>query len=274
MRDELMVLTKSGEIEQKLLELRTEIEVRTRIALNLEVNEETYKEVKKVRAELNKDFAEVEDRRKALKKAFMKPYDEFEEIYKRNVTDVFKPAEQALKAKINDVENGIKSQRAEEVEAYFNEYAESIGIDDVSFDRTGVQVNLTDSVKKLKEKAKAWLDQRKQDIEWISGQEDAEEIFVEYDKIGNAIQAANVVKARKEAKATYLLKLERERQLREEEEKKAQKVLDSLEKPVEVPEEEIVKEPEIFEVTFTVKGTKEQISALKKYLIQEGLFNE
>ena len=57
------------------------------------MTEDTVKEIKKLRADLNKRFKELEDERKAVKAKVMAPYEAFEEVYKKYVTDIFKYTE-------------------------------------------------------------------------------------------------------------------------------------------------------------------------------------
>ena len=107
----IMRLTQSAEIEQRLQDIRADIEKQTQAALALECTEDTVKEIKKVRADLLKKFNAVESQRKELKKQVLAPYEAFEAIYKVNVTDIFKPADMALMQKITAVENELLREK-------------------------------------------------------------------------------------------------------------------------------------------------------------------
>lgn len=157
-QQDLIVVRQLPVIEEQLRRISQEIEARVAAALAMDCTEATVKEVKKVRTELNKGFQDLEARRKEVKKAILTPYEAFEAVYRDCVTNVFKPADDQLKAKIDEVENGLKEQKQAEVAAYFREYRDSKDIDFVEFERAGIVVTLTASKKSLKEQAKAFID--------------------------------------------------------------------------------------------------------------------
>ena len=62
-------------------------------ALNIEgqvATEATVKSLKELRADLNKELAEFELQRKAIKEAVMNPYSEFEATYKIEISEKYK----------------------------------------------------------------------------------------------------------------------------------------------------------------------------------------
>ena len=103
-KKELIVVKQLPVIEEQLRSLSDEIDKKVSRALSLVVSDETVKEVKKVRAELNADFKDLEQKRKSVKEQVMNPYLQFEEIYKKYVTEKFKYADEELKKKISMVE--------------------------------------------------------------------------------------------------------------------------------------------------------------------------
>ena len=126
MIDNLIVVKQLPVITERLRELKEDIESRTTSAVAMDCTEDTYKEIKKIRADLNKECKEYEDRRIAVKKAINAPYEAFNEVYKECVTVPFKKADTELKAKIDSVEDGLKASKrenvlkfAEELKAYF-----------------------------------------------------------------------------------------------------------------------------------------------------------
>ena len=76
---ELIAVRQVPVIEENLLEARKAVETRVADALAMACTEETYKAVKKVRADLRKEYADMETRRKAVKAAILVPYDKFED---------------------------------------------------------------------------------------------------------------------------------------------------------------------------------------------------
>ena len=122
MNNELIVLEQLPIIRATLENLSVEIKEKVDRANSLIVNEDTVKEVKQVRADLNKEFNELESQRKAVKQAIMAKYDEFEEIYKENVSNLYKNADSQLKEKIDNVENQLKQDKIDELEMFANQY--------------------------------------------------------------------------------------------------------------------------------------------------------
>ena len=120
MCNDIIVIEQLPIISQNLMAIKADVDARTARAASLICTEDTVKEVKKERAELNKEFTALENERKRVKSAILKPYEEFEAVYKECVSAAYKAADETLKGKIADVENGLKAER----QAAFNEYFE------------------------------------------------------------------------------------------------------------------------------------------------------
>ena len=90
MNNDIITLEQLPIIKYQLEQISTQIKEKVDNATSLVCNEDTVKEIKKVRADLNKEFNELETRRKEVKQAIMQKYDEFEEIYKENVGNIYK----------------------------------------------------------------------------------------------------------------------------------------------------------------------------------------
>ncbi|EKC74878.1 hypothetical protein OBE_01628 [human gut metagenome] len=78
----------------------------------------------------------------------MSPYERFEEVYTECVTNIYKQTDAILKGRIAIVENAIKANKEKEIRAYYDEYAESLGIDFVPYEKSGITVTLSASDKK------------------------------------------------------------------------------------------------------------------------------
>ena len=87
MDSNLIVIKQLHVIEEHLQKMKLEIEQRVGIVNALECSEDTRKEVKKVRAQLNKDLEDFENRRKEVKKKIEEPYKQFEHKYKEKISD-------------------------------------------------------------------------------------------------------------------------------------------------------------------------------------------
>lgn len=262
-------------ISEQLDKLQVMIEERTAVAVECECSEDNYKEVKKVRAALNKERAAMNEKYKNAMDMVTAPIQAVQDKFKKCV-EVYKKADLQLKAKINAVEDGMKDEKRLEIEEYFKEYAISKNIDFLSFEQLGVSVVMSASVTSLKKSVSNMVDRIACDLKMIDTQEDKEEILVEYKKSLNVSEAVNAVKARKAA-----IQAEREREIvRKQAELQQRTVAERVEQlaPPEVTEF-VSEKPQpssdigekILTASFTVHGTRTQLKLLKQYLIQEGI---
>ena len=292
---ELMKLTQVPIIIEHLRKIKGEVESRTSTAINLVVTESNYKEIKKVRSAMNKEFAELETKRKDIKKAVMTPYEQFEAVYKECVAVPYKAAEAELKKKIAVVEDDLKAEKTKKVKEHFDKYAQALGIDFVKFEAVGCQITMSVTEKKLKEQCTAFLDRVMDDLQLIATQEHKAEILVEYKRTLNVSQAIRTVKERFEAIAAEKAREEAERAERERVAQNTAETTAAYEpfaanvpQEIEVPEGEMPETPgaettaeaqtaeePIYSLTFTIRGTKAQLKAaaqdIKDYLNKEGL---
>ena len=152
--NEMIVIKQLPIIEQQLIVVSAEIDEKVKSAVSLVCTEENVKVIKEIRANLNKESKEFEDKRKQVKSEIMKPYEEFESIYKECISDKYKTADVELKNKIDSVENELKENKKAEVVNYFNEYLNSKNIDFVTFEKANINITLSASMKSLKEQAR------------------------------------------------------------------------------------------------------------------------
>ena len=131
-----------------------------------------------MRTAMNKEFAELETKRKDIKKAVMTPYEQFEAVYKECVAVPYKAAEAALKKKIAVVEDDLKAEKAKKVREHFNKHAQALGIDFVPFEAVGCQITMSITAKKLKEQCTAFLNRVMDDLQLIATQEHTAEILL------------------------------------------------------------------------------------------------
>lgn len=238
------------------------------------------KQIKAVRAELRRDYNALEEQRKAVRSAIIAPYEEFNEKYRVYVTDVFDPADEELKERVDNIEHELKNKKRDDVAAYFAEYAKSQGVDFVAFDRAGIQSTLSASVKGLKTQAKQFIDRVVEDLVLIATQPFKDEILVEYKKSLNVSTSVTTVCSRHAA-------IEEERHRREE--AVAEKVnRDTSATIVQniVREEAVIMAPptaeplppdpeqtetvKVYSASFKVRGSIEKLKALKKFLVDGG----
>lgn len=268
-KKEMIAVKQLPIIVEQLQQVKAEVAAKVDFALRLVCTENTVKDVKNVRSELNKEFAEYEASRKAVKKAILTPYEQFEVVYKDCVSDTYKKADTELKRKIDSVENELKAKKATEVKAYFDEYLQSKGIDFVTFESAHINVTLSASIKSLKEQAKAFIDKIADDLALIDTQEHKDEILYEYKQslnVSNAITTvANRYKAIEAAKAA-----EEERKAREQAAAEAAAKVEAVAQPTVEPIAPPVEEEKTYTLKFTVRGTMPQLKALKEFLNNGG----
>ena len=262
----LLSISALEQTEANLIKINVECSQRIQVALNALCTEETKQSVKKLRAELNKEFSEYEAERKERTAEYEKPLKMFKDIYNRYIAEPFRNADIALKVKINDVETAQKEEKTLEVKEYANELKQAYSLDWLETERIMPNVTLSASVKSLKATVKEQLDKIKSDIDCIGVIDASGEMFAEYMKCLNLAQAKLTVVERQhaieqaeKAKAAYN---QQETVNREAEEK-----VDMLAPPEIVPEQE----EKTYQMTFTVNGTLEQLKALKAFMIENNI---
>lgn len=286
MENNLIVIKQLPVIEDQLQAVKKSIEERVELALSLVCTEETYKDIKKVRSELNKEYQELEKRRKEVKNQILKPYESFEGIYKECAGDLYARADNQLRQKINEVEDGLRKQKEEDLAKYFAEYRESLHIaeDFVSLDKAGIKIGLSDSKTALRKKASEFLDRIASDLQVIETLESGAEVMAEYRKTYNLSGSMLIVDERH--KAIEAEKARREAALAAMEARNAEEAAaaaaireaiqqeappEAVSAPVQMPDPETaVSQEPIYSTTFKVTANLEKLRALKNFLTDGG----
>ena len=271
MDNTLMKVTQLPVIEEHLRSRKEQTEQRVAEAMSLVCTDETLTSVKNIRAEMNREFADAETQRKAIKAAIMEKYDSFESVYRECIADPYKRADADLKAKIDATESEIKSRCEEMLLGYFRELCAVNEIDFLSFGQTGVKVDMASAraktPKKLMEQIKLKVDGVAQDMKTIGTMgENAPEIMVEYKNNLDLSLAISVVN---------------ERHRRAEEEREAVKrhtvtpaaraAGDTVAAaPQVVPKRVEQAAVERLTVSFRVTDTRERLRLFKQFLVSNG----
>lgn len=179
---------------------------------------DTVKALKDLRAELNKELTDFEQQRKLIKEAVLRPYNEFEELYKDQISEKYKSAIDTLKDKIATVEDEVKRAKKANLEAYFKELCIAEKIDFLKFENTGLEINLSTSEKQYKDRINDLIEHVKDDLALIDTQEWKAEILVEYKATMNTSRAIKAIQDRKEKERLEqerirLAEIERRKQL-------------------------------------------------------------
>ena len=267
---ELIIVKQLPKIEEHLKDLSTEIDEKVSRAKSLVCTEENVKTIKQVRADLNKEFNDIEKQRKIVKEKVLAPYKQFEEVYKKYISEKYKTADADLKTKIDNIESELKVQKEQEIKDYFEEYKTSKNINFVTFKQANINITLTSSKKSLKEQAKKFIDEIVDDLKLIETQDYKEEILVEYK------QTLNISRAIQDAVNRHKL-LEEEKRKQEEKLKKQEELSKLTNANIPSTAQEILAKPtvelkqdEILILKFTVRGTKTKLKELKKFLEDGG----
>ena len=265
--ERLIVVRQLPVIEEHLRTIKESTIQKTTAALSLVCSAETLQEVKATRAELRKEFEEMETQRKQVKAAVMAPYDQFDAVYKDCVSNQFKQADESLAKKIAAVENGIKEACENGLREYFLELCDSNNVDFINYEQAGIKVDMVSAKSKTPTKLRNQIEQFvsgvASDVRMISQMDDSEEIMVEYKRslsVAKSVAAVqdrhHQIEAEKAAAA--------QRQQAQEQEAKAVERVQSFAPPI------AEKKQEVLCLTFSVTDTKPRLRLLKQFLDANG----
>lgn len=270
--EELIRVTQLPVIEEQLRTLKASIEERTAQAESLACTDETLAAVKSARADMSREFASYEAQRKAVKAAIMAPYEQFERVYTECVAEPFRRADAALKGKINDTEDGLKAACEAGLRAYFDELCSARGLDWLTFERSGVKVDMASARAKTPKKLREQLAAFVGSVAWDAESIEAPEVLVEYKQSLDLPAAMMTVRERRrrveaeradgEARAADR-QMERERVAR----------VEALAPPVvtQDPPQEAESAERFYICAFKVRATRETLKKLKEFMESEGI---
>ena len=231
----------------------------------IEANEDSIKQLKDIRAALNKESTLYEGSRKTIKQLILAPYEKFETSYKDLILNRYKDADALLKSKIDEVESKIKAERTLEIKTYFKEVCEAYAVDFVTYEQAQINVTLSASTRSLKDAVLKFVQQIDSDIQVIVSDENRDEIMVVYRRTLNL--SHSVTQVRNDIKARETLKKQRE---------EAQNAYVAT--PQTTTPQKEVEQPsvdpsldEVLEVTFTVSSTRRKIRSLKAFIEANGI---
>lgn len=266
--NELIVVKQLPIIEEHLVALKNHW---TKIATDAEAmvcTAETIQAVKGFRADMRKDFYEVEEQRKAVKAAIMEPYAQFEAVYQDCVTNAFVRADSACAGKVGEFEADLKRRCEDGLRDYFEELCAVRHLDWLQYEWAGVKVDMVSAKAKtptkLRKQLADFVTQIGDSVDRILQLDDSEEIMVEFKKSLDAAGAICAVQERNR-------RIEQERAAREErakiqaQEAEAVRRVEALAPPAKVEKEEI------FCMDFRATGTMKQLKLLKQFAEANGI---
>ena len=224
------------------------------------------KNAKKEMAEINKFKEKVSRFRIDIDKKWKEPLETFTNTAKETET-VLKNTYDKIKEQIAVYEDKQKAEKEEKVKNYFNELCEAENIDFVNYEQANINVTLSASMKSLKEQAKKFVDKIVDDVNLINSTQFVDEIMIEYKKDLNVSRAITEVNNRH----AELEKVKQQKEEQEEQKLNDKEMLNRIDS-LSAPKVETVNKSsnEVFEMTFKVRGTKEQLKAVKEFLVNGG----
>lgn len=253
-------------VEEWLHDLQLAWEQKAEDARSMVCTEDTIQAVKAFRAEMRKEFDEVDALRKKIKEQLTAPAARLDDTFRRCVRDAYNVADAACKLKIATVEGEIKERCEAELMEYFAELCAAHRLEWLRYEQAGITVDMASAKaktpKRLREQLASFVAGVSDSVNRISALDDAEEIMVEYMRTLDAAGAICTVQDRhrriEEQKAAQEARKEAV-----EHEADAVKAVEALAPPVE--------EGPILKCVFAVHATKTQLRKLKEFLIMEGI---
>ena len=252
---------------------------------NLEANEDNLALIKRTRADLTKDFTELENQRKTVKDIVLNDYNIFEDDYKKLIASPFKDADAKLKNLSSFVDDKILSLKIIGIKEYFmdNNTKEWLSFEDMN-----LKIIKSKSDKAIKTEVDEYLANIKMSLSTIETLPNKERVLAKFQMhkdLNRAISDTNLEVQREEqikAQNAERERLAAERKQQAEEQQKqrelhAQQQSDAVEaEAMEVvkqfiPEPEQKSEEKIYKTTFTVRGTMEQLGKLKQFMKEIGV---
>lgn len=231
-------------------------------AVALPKNDDSLKQVKKLRAELSKEFARMEEQRKSVKRQVMAPYESAEKKYKEFISDPYRTADNRLREWVDEYQNSMKDACREYLKDYFDELCAANGIDFLSFESCGVTVDMAMARQKEPRAAMEQIENHvksvREDMDTILKMRNAAAVMAEYRSHPNLAHAVYFAQGRAEldTEMQNYISAQRERNR-----KKRDAVAELLEAAPELaPEPE-----EIYTVCFKATGTLPALKAMKAH---------
>lgn len=264
-------------------ELKQELAARLEKYKGLVYSEDSIKEAKTDRAALNKFKGAIETRRKEIKKACLKPYEDFEVKIKDIVSMIDEPIE-AIDKQVKAYEEIRKEEKLDGIKQFYADkvadLADLVPFDkifnprwlNVTYKETDIHKEITDLFTKVEDDLKAITElQSKYELQIIKAYlNDFDLTAALQEKKHLEEQAAKMVEYERIQKEREQVKRE---QAAQEEEAQPQSQAPAAPAPAETKSvSDPAAEPEKkYVLAFRVKGTKEQLTALKRFLVENNI---
>ena len=269
-------------IEFNYGEIKQELAIRLEKYQDLVYTEETLKEARADRAALNKFKNAIETRRKEIKKACLKPYEDFEVKIKDIVSMIDEPIE-AIDKQVKAYEEIRKEEKLDGIKQFYADkvadLAELVPLDkifnprwlNVTYKEADIHKEITDLFAKVEDDLKAITELRsKYELQIIKA-------YLNDFDLTAALQEKKHLEEQ-EAKMVEYERIQKEReqvkqeQAAQEEEAQPQPQPQAPVAPAPAETKNPAAEPvKIYVLAFRVKGSKEQLVALKRFLVENNI---
>lgn len=268
---QILELTQAPIIYEKLVSVEQNMTAIRQHVLGLPLNEDSLKEVKGLRAQIRKQFDELEEQRNAVKKAVMEPYEKAEATYKAFVSTPFNTTDVFLKEWVDGYQDGLKGKCEAALRSYFAECCQSLQIDFLKFEDCGVTVDMAMARQKTPSKAIDkifdFVTAVRTDLDVIATMEDAAEVFAAYRQRLNLAETLAFIESQRQAAQQAQATLAAMKQTATIEAEVVKKV-EAVAPPTVIAAAD--KEPVIC-CAFKAIGTRSQIKKMKEFAIKEGI---
>lgn len=262
--NEIIKIQHLPEIFEQLEKVGKFVDEKLKGVTDLKATDTNKSNLKDKRTEINNTLSILEDKRKEIKKAIEAPYDVFNEKYTKEVKDKLEEASKTLTGKINFIEDTQKKAKEKLLRKFFEEYKISKNIDFVTFEQMHLNIILSITEVKYKNDIVKFLDKVSDELDLINLQSSKEEIMYEYKKTLDLANSIKIVQERKMA----IERAAEENAKRELLAKQQQENVTEVKRVLTPPVKEV--KEEIYQLTFTVRGTKNQLVLLKNFLNDGG----
>lgn len=262
--NEIIKIQHLPEIFEQLEKVGKFVDKKLKGVTDLKATDANKSNLKDKRTEINNTLSILEDKRKEIKKAIETPYDVFNAKYTKEVKEKLENASKTLTGKINFIEDTQKKAKEQVLRKFFEEYKVSKNIDFVDFEQMHLNIILNTTEVKYKNDIVKFLDKVSDELDLINLQSSKEEIMYEYKKTLDLANSIKIVQERKMA----IERAAEENAKRELLAKQQQENVTEVKRVLTTPVKEV--KEEIYQLTFTVRGTKNQLVLLKNFLNDGG----
>ena len=259
------------------------------------VTEDAISDAKKNLAALRKVKDQIEVQRKAVKKEWMKPYEEFERDKAKVLTGILDEAIANIDGQVKDYDARRKEQKLQELKDYFDQEASRCRVEeylDWNLIRNPKWANASFSVEDAENEISGIITDTAKDIDYITG-------------MGSPFEAAMLEEYRKcrDLRAVLSLELRLKARQEAEERKKAERLAETFQEAQDDADGEVANgetssgasatfpvrgegysqqfirpieedeppKPKLYDLAFKVKVTMQQANALKAFFAEQGI---